>query len=682
MALKDLLQGQFFEEDTFRLTLSDILQSRAEITPDQTAYIFLRDGENDEEIITYSELNRIAGSIAEVLLQKVKPGDRALMLYPPGLDFVLALYGCLYAGIIAVPAYPPRKNRSLDRILTLVKDSGSGIILSTDDIRQTAERSFSNIDELGKLNWLATNIIENTAPRHPGFPATLPSSVALLQYTSGSTGQPKGVMVTHQNIIRNAEYIRQSFGLTAESVSVTWLPSFHDMGLIDGVMVPVYVGIKGIIMPPVSFLQKPARWLKAISRYRGTHTGGPNFAFDLCADGISEEEKKDLDLSCLDTFYCGAEPIRKNTFENFIKAFKECGFKREMLYPCYGMAETTLIISGPHPGRGPVYLGISAGQFEKDKVVTVKNDDPDVKFLVGVGYPWIDTRILIVDPNTHKRCPSDRIGEIWVEGSIVTAGYWQKPEESGLIFSAEINGEPGVKYLRTGDLGFIHENELYISGRLKDLIILRGLNYYPQDLEYLAENSHPALRSNASAAFSVNVDDLERLIIVAEIERTAIRDLNAEEVCNAIRAKISEEMELSVYGLLLLRTATIPKTSSGKIQRKACREAYLKKTLDVVGESIKEEKQEENFRRSTNTDLVTIQAWLMTWIHIKLKIKLDRIDFSKPILVYGLNSMKAVQLQQDFLDKFGVNFPPYLFFERISLKELTERAMKLIKESE
>lgn len=682
MALIDLLQGRFFEEDTFRVTLPEILQNRAQIKPDQVAYIFLRDGEDDEETITYSRLHDAAVAIAQSLLEKAKPGDRALMLYPSGLEFVKALYACFYAGIIAVPAYPPRKNRSLDRILTLVKDSGSNIILATDDIRQASERAFSDVTELQNLPWISTNQINISSSPLLLFPSSQPSNLALLQYTSGSTGQPKGVMVTHQNIIRNAEYIRQSFSLTSKSVSVTWLPSFHDMGLIDGVLVPVYTGIIGVIIPPVSFLQKPVRWLKAISKYKGTHTGGPNFAFDHCVDGISEEEKKDLDLSSLDTLYCGAEPIRKSTFEKFESAFKNSGFKKEMFYPCYGMAETTLIISGPEQGRGPEYLGISAGSLELDKIVAVNADVPDVKYLVGVGYPWIDTKVRIVDPETRKAIGEDQVGEIWVSGSIVTAGYWEKPEETMTTFSAEIIGEEGTKYLRTGDLGFVHDGELFISGRLKDLIILRGRNYYPQDIEFFVEKCHDVLRANASAAFSVTVDEVERLVVVAEVERTAIRDLNVEEVCNAIRIKIAEEMELAVYAIQLLRTASILKTSSGKIQRKACRAAFLDKTLDVVGESILEQNENENIVKQPNVDLTILQAWLMTWIHIKLKIALERIDLNKPIVVYGLNSMKAISLQQDFLDKFGINFPPYLFFEKISLKELTERAYALIKESE
>jgi acyl-CoA synthetase (AMP-forming)/AMP-acid ligase II len=676
MALDYSLSERIKEEDTYRYTIADILQIRAKFTPDFTAYIFLKDGEDNEERLTYRELENGVGAIAQQFNDLNLRGERALMLYPPGLDYIRSLFACFYSGVIAVPAYPPRKNRSLDRLRTLVIDSGASIVLTTCEIHQSFEWSFQDVEELKSLKWLSTDKISSSPL--PPFPQ--PLDVALLQYTSGSTGQPKGVMVTHRNIIRNLEFIRQSFKLTSKSVSVTWLPSFHDMGLIDGVMEPIYTGMPGVIIPPVNFLQKPVRWLKAIAKYKGSHSGGPNFAFDLCVDGISEEERMGLDLSSMETLYCGAEPIRKTTFERFAEAYKDFGFRATSLYPCYGMAETTLITSGPHAGRGPVFLGLSGKALKQNKIKPVSSHEKDITFLVGVGYPWLDTEVRIVNPDTLEHCKEDEVGEIWVSGSVVTAGYWNKKELTEEVFKASIQKDPSGPYLRTGDLGFFHEGELYVSGRLKDLVIIHGRNYYPQDIEFIAEKSHNSLRPNASAAFSVDINEEERLIIVAEVERTAMRGLDTEAVCDAIRRRISEEYELEVYGIQLLRTASILKTSSGKIQRKASKEAYLGKTLEVVGESFMDFSQSSSANESTNTDLITIQAWLMTWIHTRLKIPLERIDFTKPITVYGLSSMKAIQLQQDFLQKYGVNFPPYLFFEKISVRDLCERALKLISE--
>jgi acyl-CoA synthetase (AMP-forming)/AMP-acid ligase II/acyl carrier protein len=690
MGLDNFLHNRITEEDTFKYTLPEILRMRAEQTPDETAFIFLKDGEEDEERITYKELDHAAATIAQRLSVKNLRGERALMLFPPGLEFVKALYGCFYAGVIAVPAYPPRKNRSLDRIKILVIDSGAGIVLSIDDIYQSFERSFSDLQELKNLEWLIINDPASPLPRFlasippgphapmpPRFP--LPTDIALLQYTSGSTGQPKGVMVTHLNIIRNVDFIRQSFELSRKSVSVTWLPSFHDMGLIDGIIEPVYTGFPGVVIPPVAFLQKPVRWLKAISKYRGTHGGGPNFAFDLCVDGVSEDEKHGLDLSSMDTLYCGAEPIRKTTFERFVTTYKDFGFTSKALYPCYGMAETTLITSGPNAGRGPIYLGLSGNSLELNRIVPVKDDDLDTRYLVGVGYPWLDTEVKIVNPDTLMLCNDDEVGEIWVSGSVVTAGYWNNKDVTRKTFSAHINNDNSRTYLRTGDLGFFYKGELYISGRLKDLIIIYGRNYYPQDIEFQAESSHPALRPNASAAFSIDEGDEEKLVIVAEVERTSIRNLDVAVVSEAIRQKIAEELELEVHAIQLLRTASILKTSSGKIQHKACKEGFLAKTLEVVGESVLDNSPAAK-ATGNSAGLVMIQAWLIDWIHIRLKIPVERIDMSKHISAFGLSSMKAVRLQQDFLTKYGVDFPPYLFFEKISIGELCNRALMLIKE--
>lgn len=683
MALDNFLHDNFTEEDTFKFTLPEILQTRATSTPDATAYIFLRDGEDDEERITYQELDRAARKIAFHLRLAGAVGDRALMLFPPGLDFVKALFGCFYAGVIAVPAYAPRKNRSLDRIKTLVVDSGSTIVLSNADIAQSTERSFSDLEELRQMKWLVSDSLaadESPNDKADYIPAI--SDIALLQYTSGSTGRPKGVMVTHQNIVRNTMFIRQSFGLSNKSVSVTWLPSFHDMGLIDGVIDPIFNGCPGIIIPPVTFIQKPLRWLKAITKYKGTHSGAPNFAFDHCVDGISEEDRAGLDLSSLNTLYCGAEPIRKSTFTRFIDVFTGFGLKTTMLYPCYGMAETTLIIAGPPAGRGPEYLCISGNLLEQNRILKVKEDAADARFLVGVGFNWLDTDVKIVNPDTLALCNNDEVGEIWVSGSIVTAGYWNNEVVTEATFKARIKGGTTKEYLRTGDLGFFDHDELYITGRLKDMIILQGRNYYPQDIEFVAEASHPALRLNASAAFSVDAEDGEKLVIVAEVERSAIRDLDVEAVCDAIRQHIADEFEQQVYAIQLLRTASILKTSSGKIQRKACREGFLSKSLQVVGESIFESTPSTSEADSETPDFTSLQAWLIAWIHIHLKIPFERIDQSKSISVYGLNSMKAVQLQQDVLTKFGVNIPPYVFFDKITVKELCERAFEKMNEAE
>lgn len=685
MVNESFLNGIITEEDTYTYTIPEIIQSRAIVTPDKVAYIYLNDGEEDKETITYRQLDDSARRIASQLLKLNCRSERALMLFPPGTDFIKSLYGCFYAGVIAVPAYAPRKNRSLDRIRTLVVDSGAKIILSIKDIHDSLETSFSDLAELKNLHWILTDTDDQTEAGSitQEMVKPLPEDIALLQYTSGSTGLPKGVMVTHRNILRNLEFIRQSFSLSPASVSVSWLPSFHDMGLIDGVIGPVYNGYLGVLMPPVAFIQKPLRWLKAITKYKGTHGGAPNFAFDLCVDGVTEDDRNGLDLSSMDTLYCGAEPIRKNTFDRFIETYKTSGITRERMYPCYGMAETTLIISGPPAERGPEYLCISGNALEQNLIIPCNPDTTDSRYLVGVGYSWIDTKVVIINPETLQPCESNEVGEIWVSGSIVTKGYWNNQKITDETFHATIGNDPdGKRYLRTGDLGFFNEKELYITGRLKDMIILQGKNYYPQDIEFFAENCHPALRPAASAAFSVEIDNVEKLVIVAEVERSYIRNLDTDAVCDAIRQTIGDELEQQVYAIQLLRTASILKTSSGKIQRKACKQGFMEKTLEVVGESILESSSQTHSTSDNTIDLTAVQAWLMVWIHVKLGVALDKIDAGRNISAYGLNSLKAVQLQQDFLQKYGVNIPPYVFFDRMTVKDLSEKAYNMLMEAQ
>lgn len=654
--------------------IPEILRTNAENLPNKPAYIFLTDGENSEDIITFSELYSSALQIAGQLNEAV--GERVLMLFSPGLDFIKALYGCFLAGAIAVPAYPPRKNRSLERIKTLVVDSGAKFVISTPDIYDFSERAFADLTELKSMKW----ILPNETPLTDNIPlkAINPDDIALLQYTSGSTGNPKGVMVSHKNIVCNLEFIRQSFNLTPESVSVSWLPAFHDMGLIDAVIGAVYNGYTSVLMAPVSFIQKPSRWLKAITKYKGTHGGAPNFAFDLCVDGVTDEEKSGIDLSSMDTMYCGAEPIRKETFDRFLTTYSPYGITKELIYPCYGMAETTLIISGPSSGRGPVYLNISASDLEKNNIIVQKDGIPGSRYMVGVGYPWIDTIVKIVDPDKLEELPENKVGEIWVSGSIVTQGYWKNKKVTDETFHADLKGGDR-QYMRTGDLGFFNNGELYITGRLKDVIILHGVNHYPQDIELVAEQSHEALMPNASAAFSVMVDGIEKLVIVAEVKRSFLRNLDVEGIADAIRQTVSDEFELEVYAVQLLRTASILKTSSGKIQRKACRQGFLDKCLEVVGESLRDSGVQKDSQ--SETDATSIQAWLMAWIHLKLGVPLERIDTGKNISAYGLNSLRAVQLQQDFLQKYSVNIPPYVFFDKMTVKDLSEKAWKMLMEA-
>ena len=676
MGLENFLHGTITEEDTYTYTICDILKFRAEKTPDKVAFIFLKDGETEEEKITYKQLYGQAWKISHSIRNRgISQGERALLLFPPGLEFVKTLFGCFYAGIYAVPAYPPRKNRSFSRIISIVNDCDPKLCITISDIRESFEKNFLDVAELRSLLWIS---VDRESSVSDDFTYMIkPEDMAFLQYTSGSTASPKGVMVSHSNLMRNLEFLHQCYELTPDTKSVHWLPVFHDMGLIFGVIEAIYAGYTGILMPPVSFIQKPVRWLWAISRYGAALGGAPNFAYDLCATKTTDEDCQGLDLTALRTLYNGAETVRKETLERFSERFKPYGFLPENFHPTYGMAEATLILAGGRVSEKPFYLYVDKDALEKHRIVIRDESDPGASCQVSVGRPWIDTKMLIVDPESLHRCRKDEIGEIWVSGSIVARGYWNKPGDTAETFQAFTKDTREGPFLRTGDLGFFYESELFVTGRLKDLIILRGRNYYPQDIEYLAEKSHPALRPTASAAFSVDLDGEERLVIVAEVERTAIRGLDIEAVCDAIRQQVAEELEQEVYAIQLLRTASILKTSSGKIQRRACKAAFLSSVLEVVGESILENKSLAFEPAAASSDAVSIQAWLMAWINGQLKIPIENIDPNKPVTVYGLNSMKAVQLQSAFLQRYGINFPPYLFFEKITIRELAERSSRL-----
>lgn len=679
MALDAFLSGKIREEDTYEHTLTDILKLRAHAMPDKMAYTYLLDGESNEFIITYRDLDKKAATIAASLYKQGMRGERALMLYPPGPEFIFALFGCFYAGVIAVPAYPPRKNRSLWRIKAIVNDSRAKVVMTTAAIFEAVQRNFSDDEDLKGMRWFISDDTTHKSTEMTGGDDIMPSMLALLQYTSGSTGHPKGVMVTHRNLMRNSEFLRQCFKLTGDSVSVSWLPSFHDMGLIEGVLQPLYTGFPGILLPPVSFLQRPIRWLNAFTKYKGTHGGAPNFAYDFCVDKTTPEERNQVDLTTVHTLYNGAEPVRMETLRRFTEAFRPFGFRPENFYPTYGMAEATLIISGGDADKEPVCLSLLREGIEKNRVIVAGRDDKNAVAQVSVGHPWIDTRAVIVDPDTRERAAGGTIGEIWLAGSSIAQGYWNRPSETQDTFKAFIAGSGEGPFLRTGDLGFFNNSELFISGRLKDLIIIQGRNYYPQDLEYTVESCHPAIRPNCSAAFAVDMNDKEIVVIVAEVGRTFLRDLNSQEVFDAIRQAVAEEFELEVTAIQLLRTASIPKTSSGKIQRSACRKGFLDKTPDVIAESFLTSSEVRPLIDDNLTGL-SLMDWMTSWMSSKLRIDKKTIDVTRPITAYGLNSMKAVELQRDFLVNFGIDFPPYLFFEKISIQKLTEKAEKLISE--
>ena len=566
------------------LTILDILNHRSQYLPDQIAYKFLPDGETESGSLTYQQLNDQVRAIAAHLQSVISPGDRVLVVYPynAGLEFVASFFGCICAGAIAVTSNPPLNSNAIAKLQERVESSEPKAILTTESFLQQIQAKLAKNRDLApklkQLPWIATDKISCSEAPQWREPKIDPETLAFFQYTSGSTGKPKGVMVTHSNILHNSEIIYQSFEHSSESQGVIWLPMFHDMGLIGGVIQPLYGGFPVTLMSPIALIQKPIHWLKAISKYKGTTSGGPNFAYDLVSRQVTPKQLKNLDLSSWSIAFSGAEPVRAATLDRFAETFAPCGFRREAFYPCYGMAETTLFISGGTKTKAPVMKYLDAEALAENRIVFGGKKS---KAVVSCGWGWLGDEIVIVDPESLTRRSEGEVGEIWVSGAGVGKGYWHQPEETEQTFNAFVADQG--PFLRTGDLGFLQDGELFITGRIKDVMILWGRYSYPQDIELTVERCHPALRSGCGAAFSVEAEDDERLIIVQEVERNFLRNLNLEEVVGAIRQAVAEEHIVEVYAISLLKTGSIAKTTSGKIQRRLCRSQFLEGTLNSVG---------------------------------------------------------------------------------------------------
>jgi natural product biosynthesis luciferase-like monooxygenase protein/FkbM family methyltransferase len=624
-------------------TLVDLLHGRAESQPGKTAYTFLIDGETDETSLRYDELDQRARAIATHLQNLNCKDQPVLLLYPPGLEYIAAFFGCLYAGAIAVPVYPPASRRSLPRLWSIIKDARPRVALTTAQIVSNLGDS-----ELQALQWSVTDTLDLSAATDWQQSKQSGDALAFIQYTSGSTATPKGVVLTHDNLLHNQRMIQTAFGQSEQSIIVGWLPLYHDMGLIGNVLQSMYCGARCVLMSPLSFLQRPARWLHAISRYQATTSGGPNFAYDLCVRKIDIEEREQLDLQSWTVAFNGAEPIRHGTIDRFVAAFEPCGFRREAFFPCYGLAEATLFVSGGLISAPPVVAKVKRSALETNEVVSASDDD--AVLLVGSGRSWLDQEICIVDPVSLRECRRGVIGEIWVAGSHVARYYWNRPEETAATFKAYIADSGAGPFLRTGDLGFMQAGELFVTGRLKDLIIIRGRNYFPHDIELTAESSHASLRAGGGAAFSVDVSGEERLVVLHEVDRHHDSDLS--NVIGAIRQAVAEEFELQVYAVALLKPGSLPKTSSGKIQRHACKARFLQDQFEPlatwhVGAT------DEMDGKTINAE--TIEEWLISTLSAQTGVPAFEIKSERPVSYYGVDSLIAVELTHTVEMSFGVS---------------------------
>lgn len=691
-------------------TFVELLAWRAEQTPQGIAYRFLAEGTPDTaQIMTYGALQQQAQAIA-VLLQDLNCQNQpVLLLYPAGLDYIAAFFGCLYAGAIAVPAYPPRPNRSLDRIQAMVQDAGARVALTDNTTLQKLERQLAETPQLRSLYCLSTDGLQPDLAQQWRPPTINSSSLALLQYTSGSTALPKGVMISHDNLLHNSELIGHCFGNTAASRGVSWLPPYHDMGLVGGILQPLYVGAEMTLMAPVSFLQRPVRWLEAISHYRATTSGGPNFAYDLCVRKTTPEQRRALDLSHWQLAFSGAEPVQQATLAQFAAAFAASGFRPQAFYPCYGMAETTLLVTGEAVQTEPKHLILKATDLQQNQVTLVSaTDDDAARPIVSCGPPAIANQVCIVDPDSHRPCPPNTIGEIWVRWSrSVAQGYWRREAATREAFQATLADGAEGPFLRTGDLGFLQGDDLYVTGRLKDLIIIRGRNHYPQDIEATAEQAHRALRQGSGAAFSVVWDDTEHLVIVHELERSALRTADPDAIFTALRRQVAEHHDLQVGAIALLKPNAMPKTSSGKVQRHLCRSMFLAGQFDVVhgwpaaeasqalasAEALNSEAQLDEVIASVDqsppevegrpsavtvdlppTTLTTSDAiadWMVSWLANALRVPKHTLNVRQPLAEHGLDSLAAVELTEALESALGVPLSPTLAYEYPTIEALS-----------
>ena len=702
-------------------TLVELLRRRAKTQSDKTAYTFLKNGETEEASLTYGRLDEQARAIGVRLREIISPGERALLLYHAGLDFICAFFGCLYAGVIAVPTYPPRHNRTDARFAAIALDAQASVVLTTAEILSGLDARLTETPQLKNIHWLATDDLDTEAASNWQMPDIDGDTLAFLQYTSGSTGTPKGVMVSHRNLIHNLEYTKRGGELGPADTGVFWLPAYHDMGLVNGIINPVYTGIYNILMSPAAFLQRPFRWLRAISHYKATYSGGPNFAYDLCVDKVRPEDCKDLDLSHWRCAFSGAEPIRKETLARFTDRFRPYGFQRRYFYPCYGLAEVTLAATGAFVADEPIVFEANEAHLGKHRVRQSCQGDSGVKFLIGSGHAWPGMEIIIVDPETSIPCPPDKIGEIRIRGESVAQGYWNRPEETRQTFHthlANTNEGPGEgPFLRTGDLGFLKDSELFVTGRLKDLIIIRGQNYYPQDIEITVERTLDFVKANHCAAISITVEGEERLVIAMEASRELARKIKAvrkqqapspnehseqsakarEELdrtvanlAHRVREAVAREHEISLYALAFVKPGEFPRTTSGKVRRRACRALFLEEKdkplffwhehdetggvgrmgkgaqrrahhpssgsmnpMGSVGSESVSSEMSTSPRDFAHPTEGAITDWLVTKVGQLAKIPPKKVDIGQPFAHYGLDSVAAVGLSGELSEWLG-----------------------------
>lgn len=644
-------------------TLLGALARQVETAPDRTAFTMAPDGLLVDATLSYGALSQQAHRVAQAVRQQSQPGDRVLLLYPPGLDFIVGFLGCLIAGCIAVPAYPPRRSQRAERVRGIAADCGATLALTITDMVDGLSEKLSGNAGNKNIDLLTTDQLSPTSGQASPVARDTSQPLALLQYTSGSTGDPKGVVITHRNLVENAAAIETMMAFDRQSVLVSWLPNFHDMGLITSVVLPLYTGFVAHLMPPAAFVRKPIVWLTRISQDRASHAGCPNFGYDLCVEKVSPEEARTLDLSGWRIALNGAEPVQARTLTTFSDRFALAGFDIAAFRPCFGMAESTLYVTGGGPVPQPTFRALDADALRSNRLVEPADDGPS-KVMVGCGTPPPGVSIRVADPVTRRSVGDDAIGEVWLSGPSIGEGYWGRPAETERTFEAVLADLPEQgRYLRTGDLGFVRDGQLYITGRIKDTLILRGQTTCPLDFEVVASEADPALARGQAIAFPLAVDGTDQLALAVEVRREVMRKIDPADVCARIRGAIVAEFDIDPVLILLLPPLALPKTSSGKVQRSLCRKLYEDGGLKHVGSWNRAPvpATADAALAVTNApkdrSAADIAQWVTDWIATHRAVPRARIGLTTPFVDLGLDSVAAVQLS-DGLSRYLGWAPP------------------------
>jgi acyl-CoA synthetase (AMP-forming)/AMP-acid ligase II len=643
------------------------LQRHAHAHQNQPILAFLDEQESVQQSWTFAELDQRARAIAVHLQARGLREQTVGLAYPSGLEFVAAFCGALYAGAIAVPMSLPRSHGSDERASTILADSGSSLLLTCGAHRSVIEKQLKAAGLPVEI--VATDSLPDESDKWtPG--KWLEGQLAFLQYTSGSTRLPRGVMISHGNLAANLESLREMLRTHRDSVGVSWLPLFHDMGLIAGVLEPLWVGYSAYLMTPATFVQSPMRWLRAFTRYRGTIGGGPNFGYQACVDAAKTSGTSGLDLSSWELAWNGAEPIRPDTLEAFRKTFAPVGLRQNSLTPSFGLAEATLLVT-TNNGDTPAYeLVVDEQELRLGRVHPCAAGAPRAKRLVASGRPGTGTDVRIVDPETRREKSAQHVGEIWVSSDSVGKGYWRKQVDTVVTFRAYLDTGEGP-FLHTGDLGFLEGGELFVTSRLKDVLVIRGANYYPHDLEHTVESSHPALRPDAGIVVGLEDGRGVRVVAAQEVRRDCWRSIRPNEVCEAIRRAVAREHQLALAGVVLLKPYGIPKTSSGKVQRGRCRAALEERDLPVLHEwwaPAAGQTAPIDFNGEPLTQPGVLERQLVDWLRRELGIA--DLGWNTPLMELGIDSLKGVELGNALAAAFTYSFPATLLIDYPTVEAL------------